>query len=191
MSPTRFNFSCRSCICARKLRVVDSFSWCCKCKFVCNDDGHYAMKHTQLHTGSSILSLRDVTNTLEPPYNIQLSQWRHNECDGISNHQRLHCLLNYFFFFGCRSKKTSKLHITGLCEGNLPLTGEFPAQRASNAENASIWCRHHVKTRYHISMMAYCKTDVTIELMQSCTEPLNDYNNNCVPERRLWTDKNT
>ena len=27
-----------------------------------------------------------------------------------------------------------------------PLCGEFPAQRASNAENASIWWRHHVQT---------------------------------------------
>ena len=26
---------------------------------------------------------------------------------------------------------------------NAPVTGEFPAQRASNAENASIWWRHH------------------------------------------------
>ena len=29
-------------------------------------------------------------------------------------------------------------------EGNSPVTGEFPAQRASNAENVSIWWRHHV-----------------------------------------------
>ena len=29
-----------------------------------------------------------------------------------------------------RSKKTSKLRVTGLCEGNSPVTGEFPAQRA-------------------------------------------------------------
>ena len=29
------------------------------------------------------------------------------------------------------SKKTSKLRDTGLCEGNSPVTGEFPAQRAS------------------------------------------------------------
>ena len=29
------------------------------------------------------------------------------------------------------------------CEGNSPVTGEFPAQRASNAENVSIWWRHH------------------------------------------------
>ena len=43
----------------------------------------------------------------------------------------------------CRSRKTSKLHVTGLCEGNSPVTGEFPAQRASNAENVSIWWRHH------------------------------------------------
>ena len=30
-----------------------------------------------------------------------------------------------------------KLRVTGLYEGNSPVTGEFPAQRASNAENAS------------------------------------------------------
>ena len=33
--------------------------------------------------------------------------------------------------------------VTGLCEGNSPVTGEFPVQRASNAENVSIWWRHH------------------------------------------------
>ena len=43
-----------------------------------------------------------------------------------------------------RSKKTSKFRVTGLCAGNSPVTGEFPAQRASNAENISIWWRHHV-----------------------------------------------
>ena len=36
--------------------------------------------------------------------------------------------------FRRRSKKTSKLCVTGLCAGNSPVTGEFPAQRASNAE---------------------------------------------------------
>ena len=38
-----------------------------------------------------------------------------------------------------KSKETSKLHVTGLCEGNSPVTGEFPAQRASNAEIVSIY----------------------------------------------------
>ena len=52
------------------------------------------------------------------------------------------CLLKRLF--RRRSKKTSKFRFTGLCGGNSPVTGEFPAQRASNAENVSIWWRHHV-----------------------------------------------
>ena len=68
-------------------------------------------------------------------------QWRHNERDGISNHQPHDCLLNRLF--RRRTKKTSKLRVTGLFAWNSPVTGEFPAQKASNAENASIWWRHH------------------------------------------------
>ena len=36
-----------------------------------------------------------------------------------------------------------KLCVTGLCEGNTPVTAEFPAQRASNTENVSIQSRCH------------------------------------------------
>ena len=68
-------------------------------------------------------------------------QWRHNECNSVSNHQPHECLLNCLFRH--RSKKTSKLCITGLCVGNSPLNGEFPAQKGSNAENVSIWWSHH------------------------------------------------
>ena len=71
------------------------------------------------------------------------SQWRHNGHDSVSNHQPHDCLLKRFF--RRRSKITSKLRVTGLCEGNSPGTGEFPAQRASNAENASIRRCHHVE----------------------------------------------
>ena len=74
-------------------------------------------------------------------------QWRHNEHDGVSNHQPHDCLLNRLF--RCRSKKTSNLRVTGLCVGNSPVTGEFPAQRASNAENVSIWWRHHWCVLYY------------------------------------------
>ena len=38
-----------------------------------------------------------------------------------------------------------------LC-GEFTGTGEFPAQRASYAENVSIWWRHHVKTSEHHGM---------------------------------------
>ena len=64
-------------------------------------------------------------------------QWRHNELDGVSNHQHHNCLLNRLFRH--RSKKISKLRVTGLCVGNSPVIGEFPAHKASNAENVSIW----------------------------------------------------
>ena len=70
-------------------------------------------------------------------------RWRHNEHDCVSIHQRFECLLNRLF--RPRSKKTSKIPVTGLCLGNSPETGEFPTQRASNAENVSIWWRNHDK----------------------------------------------
>ena len=61
--------------------------------------------------------------------------------DIVSNHQLHDCFLNRLF--RRRSKKTSKLRVTGLCVGNSPGTGEFPTQMASYAENVSIWWRHH------------------------------------------------
>ena len=68
-------------------------------------------------------------------------QWRHNERYGVSNRRRLDGLLNRLIT--PRSRKTSKIRVTGLREGNSPLTGEFTSQRASNAENVSIWWRHY------------------------------------------------
>ena len=76
------------------------------------------------------------------PIWISSLRWRHNRRDSVSNHQPHDCLLKGLF--RRRSKKTWKLRVTGLCAGNSPGTGEFPAQMASNAENVSIWWRHHV-----------------------------------------------
>ena len=45
-------------------------------------------------------------------------KWRHNEHDGVFNHQPYDCLLNRLF--RRRSKRTSKLRVTGLCAGKLP-----------------------------------------------------------------------
>ena len=87
-------------------------------------------------------------------------QWRHNERNIVSNHQPHDCLLNRLF--SCRSKKTSKLRVTGLYAGNSPVTGEFPTQMASNAENVSIWWRHpilHV-THPNSSDMIICRHNI-------------------------------
>ena len=68
-------------------------------------------------------------------------QWRHNGRDDVSNHQPHDCLLNRLYRRG--SKKISKLSVTGLCAENSPVIVEFPGQMANNADNVSIWWRHH------------------------------------------------
>ena len=72
------------------------------------------------------------------------------ERSGVSNHRRLDYLVNRLS--RRRSKKTSKLRVTGICE-NSPVTDGFPAQRASNAENVSIWWRHHAISDVGIAKM--------------------------------------
>ena len=44
--------------------------------------------------------------------------WRHNDHDSVSNHQPHECLFKRLF--RRRSKKRSKLRVTGLCVGNSP-----------------------------------------------------------------------
>ena len=51
-------------------------------------------------------------------------RWRHNGRESVSNHLSRDCLLNRLF--RRRSKKTSKLRVTGLCARNSPGTGDFP-----------------------------------------------------------------
>ena len=88
-------------------------------------------------------------------------RWHHNGCDGVSNHQPHHCLLNRLFRH--RSKKISKLRVTGLCVWNSPETGEFPAQMASNAEKVSIRWRHHGELT----------TRILLQYAQALCNPLN------------------
>ena len=90
-------------------------------------------------------------------------QWRHNEHGGVRYHQYHDYLLNRIF--RRRSKKTSKLRVTGLCEGNSPVTGEFPAQGASNAEKVSIWWRHHAKNsgaRFNIKTLSLSRYGISV-----------------------------
>ena len=49
-------------------------------------------------------------------------------------------------YSGVDQRKHQSSPVTGLCAGNSPVPGELPAQMASNAENVSIWWRHHDRT---------------------------------------------
>ena len=66
-----------------------------------------------------------LTTELEQEY--MSLQWCHNERDSVSIHRCLNCLHNRLFRWR-RSRETSKLRSTGFCEGNSPMTGEFPTQ---------------------------------------------------------------
>ena len=68
-------------------------------------------------------------------------QWRRNQRDGVSSHQPHDCLLNRLF--KPKIKENIKAPRHRPFRGNSPVSGEFPAQRASNAENVSIWWRYH------------------------------------------------
>ena len=106
--------------------------------------GYLLWVKTQIYLPPMSLSWFEQYRVISDPVYTGLEctlQRRHNECDGVSNHQPHHCLLNRLFRRG--SKKASKLRVSGLCAGNSPGTGEFPAQMASNAEDVSIWSLHH------------------------------------------------
>ena len=49
----------------------------------------------------------------------------------------------YSTVYSGADQRKHQTRVTGLCEGNSPVTGEFPAQRASNPENVFISLRHH------------------------------------------------
>ena len=83
-------------------------------------DTHISAWHkSQVHTGRVYLLYIYPHRPLE--WNIAL-QWRHNDHDGVTNHKPHDCLLNRSF--RRRSKKTSKFRVTGLCEGNSPVTSD-------------------------------------------------------------------
>ena len=114
----------------------------CIWKYHLRKDGHFVSASMRsLNTPAAGTCLQHkITNIQRVHFQIIL-QWRHNKRDGVSNHQLHDCLINSLF--RRRSNKISKLCVTGLGAGNSPVTVEFPAQRASDAQNVSIWLRHH------------------------------------------------
>ena len=95
----------------------------------------------------------------------------------VSNHRQLDYLFNRLF--RRTSKKTSKLRVTDLCERNSPVTSGFPSQRASNAENVSIWWRHHTdlsipchfRTFTSCLFFKFCRNGAKIRPVFCSTQP--------------------
>ena len=78
-----------------------------------------------------------------------------------------------------RSKIIWEPRATGLCEGNpVTMTGRFPSQRASNAENVSIWWRHHGSRLMIGTEGEQCGTPLTLVL--------NLFQETIAPNDHLW-----
>ena len=92
-------------------------------------------------------------------------RWRHNGCDSVSNHQPHHCLLNRLFRH--RSKKTSKLRVTGLCVGNYA----NPAYGVATICHQVRWVRwghpslFHTATSLLIWYKMFCAKDFSYRLI--------------------------
>ena len=78
-----------------------------------------------------------------PVYSIT---WRHNERDA-SQITSLTIVCSQPFIQAQIKENIKYPRYWPLCAGNSPVTGEFPAQRASNAENVSIWWCHHANSK--------------------------------------------
>ena len=96
-----------------------------------------------LHRGLTVLNL-ELTQTPEPAVDVW-TLWHYNDVIMGTMASKITSLtIGYSTVSpGADPKKISKLRVTGLCAGNSLVTGEFLAQMASNAENVSIWWRHH------------------------------------------------
>ena len=77
---------------------------------------------------------------------------RQKGLDCVSNYQPHHWLLNRLF--GCRSKKTSKLRVTGLCVRNSKGAGEFLNKWPVTRKCSICWC-HHAPRPYGILNSAW------------------------------------
>ena len=85
---------------------------------------------------------------LSIPETTITSQWLYNKRDGVSNHRCGQCLLNRLL--RRKSKKISKPRVTGLCDGNSPMTSTWiPLTKGQKCGN----CFHLMTSPWLISLV--------------------------------------
>ena len=114
-----------SCLISGKFMFAISaiMNWCIKI-FIMNE-------HWKIRVCHNDCCILDKKSAIVTSFNTAIN-WCYNEHDGVSNHQHL------VYSTVCSGVDQSKPQ-----SSMWPLvTGGFPSQRASNAENVSIWWRH-------------------------------------------------
>ena len=96
------------------------------------------LNNAYMHRGTAL--------SLHWPESVMITlHWRHNEPDGVSNHQPRDCLLNCLF--RCRRKHQSSASLAFVRRIHRGPV-DSPHKKASNAENISIWWRHNVFVKW-------------------------------------------
>ena len=120
---------------------------------ICTRNNEFPDTNMQIETSMSYkLHVYPPLIALPPPPPPPASQWRHNERDGVSNHQPRDCLLNHLFKAQIKENIKAPRH--------WPLCGEFTGDRASNVQNVSIWWRHHGCYQF-CRVSSSCTVDLT------------------------------
>ena len=109
-----------------------TISW--RCNILSLSMSTYKSMSVALYHGDKLVLYLSITHS-----SPSLIQWGHKDRDDVSKHRCLDCVLSRLFWR--RSK----------------VTGGFPSQKASNAENIFIWWRHHARRRYFVVVRAPCR----------------------------------
>ena len=120
---------------------------------------------------------------------LETLQWRHKERDGVSNHQLYDCLLNRLL--RRKSKKTPKIRVTGLSEGNSPVTKGQWRGKCFHLMTSSWRNAHHFFTG-NIFKCIFAKEDMPIIIrailcLRGFAECANPWNTSFPEMRRLVT----
>ena len=122
--------------------------------------------------------LANVKETSGSQFNIKMSsyQYRKSHCGDktVVRSSYLHNGISYtgrttsLYWIGAQSSA-----LLDLCEGNSMKTAGFPAQRASNGENASIWSCHHTEQlkSYQTTLQHVCG----LKLLKQYKKSQNQY----------------
>ena len=125
---------------------------------------------------SLVRSLYDLCST------IAILQWRHDGHDGFSNHQPHDCLLN--LLSRRKSKKTSKLRVTGIYAGNSPW---IPRTKCQWRGKCSIgWrqhgdgCKHCMQSCYDWPCLTHLPRDKMAAISQTIFSDAFSWMKNCL-----------
>ena len=98
-------------------------------------------------------------------FRLTTLQWCH--MGAIASHITGRSGVVFNSLFGLTSEKHQKSTFMALCEGNQPVTGGFPSQRASNADGVSIWlCNDGYAGHLQQKMSVVYQIQMTIKIRQ-------------------------